>query len=48
MAKDKETVAEIEDLVDKATQYLLRGRLWEVYLIIHQLKKIALRDCNNE
>lgn len=31
---------EVEDLVEKATQ-LLRGELWEVYIIIYKLKRIA-------
>jgi hypothetical protein len=35
---------EIEDLVEKATQHLLRGELWDVYIIIYKLKRIATRE----
>ena len=32
---------EVEALVEKATQHLLRRELWEVYIIIYKLKRLA-------
>ena len=31
---------EIDKLLEEGTQHLLRGELWEVYVILYKLKKV--------